>query len=172
MKQDVLKNGLLYWLKIQLNVIFVVLICSVLMVIVRFFTHDRLTQDLITGVLGLIFEFSFSIQTFHKLYFEDKTTIFNFLSPLFLALPLHLIISLITQFSGFICGFGPSALGGVIGSMMAGEYIWDYSKIPWYLFAIPFIFKLILIALGAYIGCFIANKSLIKKETFHQNLSQ
>ena len=55
MKQDVLKNGLLYWLKIQLNVIFVVLICSVLMVIVRFFTHDRLTQDLITGVLGLIF---------------------------------------------------------------------------------------------------------------------
>lgn len=171
MKQDLLKKGLLYWLKIQTNVIFVVLICSVLTVIVRFFTHDRLTQDLITGVLGLIFEFSFSIWTFYKLYFEDKTTIFNFLSPLFLALPLHLIISLITQFSGFICGFGPSALGGVIGSMMAGEYIWDFSKIPWYLFSIPFVFKLILIALGTYIGCLLAMKHEIKPKTIQQSIT-
>ena len=160
------KSGLLYWLKIQLNVFFVVLICSVLTVIVRFFTHNRIIQDLITGVLGLIFEFSFSIWTFYKMYFENKTTVFNFLSPLFLALPLHLIISLIARFSGFICGFGPSALGGAIGSMLVGEYIIDYRKVPWFLFAIPFIFKLILIVLGVFIGYYIADKHSTKSKTF------
>lgn len=158
------KGVLFYFGKIQLCVLVSLIISLPLLILIRFFTDNKILENLIFGILGLVIEFSVLLFTFSREKINDKLLNCSFvIKTTLLALIPHFILSLCFKFYMYIAGVGVSSLGLFWGSMVANMYLKEHSAVPLYMYIALMIPMMALIVLSSYLGFKLGDKKIQKE---------
>lgn len=131
--RDYIKKGIVLFLKIQLAVILTVIITTPILVVIRFITTQRILQELILGIIGVLVELCIFIYMLRNSVIDDG---FKKLKDVFrtltISITLHFLLGLLNGFYAYTAGVGVSSLGVVWGSTIAGEFLKDRRDVPLY----------------------------------------
>ena len=159
-----IKSVLLCCMKIQLSIWISLIIGAPCLILIRMYIDDRIIQDLIFGILGVVIEFLILLFMFSKDKANDKSLSCSFMikNTSFALIP-HFIISLCFQFYIYAVGIGVNTLARVWGSVLANKYLIRPEEVPFYTYFVLMIPMMVLIVLSAYLG-FKRGDKIIQKE--------
>ncbi len=164
---SLIKDGLYYFLRIQINVVLTMLLSLVTVIPVRMIIYEEYTRDLLIGIFSLLIESAALCFLFKKEEETNKYTLGRFLLPLTVAVPIHFLLGLLTGFYPITTGLPLATFAEMIWASVTENELLNVAigEVPLYIRILLFL-GLLAVKLGAILlGYALAKQKHITHET-------